>query len=70
MSQGANDKGEQLTSKVLKAYPELKSKSKARNLVKMVSQQVSIKSGPYPSPEDYEHYHHIDPSLTDFDEKW
>ena len=31
----------------------------------MVSQQGSIKSGPYPSPEDYEHYHDIDSSLTD-----
>jgi len=60
-----NHNNEQLTKKVLTAYPELKSKGKARNLVRMVSSQVSIKAGPYPSPEDYEHYHHIDPSLTD-----
>ena len=55
---------EQLTKQVLTAYPELKSSGKARQLVRMVSQQISIKSGPYPSPEDYEHYHEIDPSLT------
>lgn len=58
-------KAEVLTAKVLKEYPELKSSSKARNLVRMVSKQVSIKSGPYPSPEDYEHYFDIDPTLTD-----
>ncbi len=60
---------EQLTKQVLQAYPELKSSNKARGLVRMVSQQVSIKSGPYPSPEDYEHYHEIDPSLTDLMKK-
>lgn len=63
------DNKEQLTKQVLKAYPELKSTSKARNLVRLVSQQISIKSGPYPSPEDYEHYHDIDPSLTDIMKK-
>jgi uncharacterized membrane protein len=64
-----NQKTEILTKRVLEAYPELKSTSKARNLVRLVSQQVSIKSGPYPSPEDYEHYHDIDPTLTDLMKK-
>lgn len=62
-------KTEVLTKKVLEAYPELKSTSKARSVVRMVSQQISIKSSPYPSPEDYEHYHDIDPSLTDLMKK-
>ncbi|WP_318310419.1 DUF2335 domain-containing protein [Flagellimonas crocea] len=65
MAKNKSNNSEQLTKQVLQAYPELKSPSKARNLVRMVSQQISIKSGPYPSPEDYEHYHDIDPSLTD-----
>lgn len=65
----SNGNGEQLTKKVLQAYPELGSSNKARGLVRMVSQQVSIKTGPYPSPEDYEHYHSIDPTLTDLMKK-
>lgn len=64
MSKDEQPKTEQLTKQVLEAYPEIKSSSKARKLVRMVSQQISIKSGPYPSPEDYEHYHEIDPELT------
>jgi len=39
--------------------------NQARKIVQIVSRQVSIKSGPYPSPEDYDYYHEIDPSLTD-----
>lgn len=62
-------KQEALTKQVLQAYPELKSTNKARKLVRLVSQQVSIKTGPYPSPEDYEHYHSIDPALTDLMKK-
>lgn len=69
MAKKEKPKTEVLTQQVLKAYPELKSSSKARKLVRMISQQVSIKSGPYPSPEDYEHYHDIDPSLTDLMKK-
>jgi len=60
---------EQLTKQVLEAYPELKSTNKARQIIRMVSRQVSIKTGPYPSPEDYEHYHQIDPELTDLMKK-
>lgn len=60
---------EQLAKQVLQAYPELESPNKAIRLIRMVSQQVSIKSGPYPSPEDYERYHKIDPSLTDLMKK-
>jgi uncharacterized membrane protein len=62
-------KTEVLTKQVLEKYPELKSASKARSLVRLVSQQISIKSGPFPSPEDYEHYQDIDPSLTDLMKK-
>jgi len=65
MANSNKPKTEILTKQVLNAYPELKSSTKARKLVRMVSQQISIKSGPYPSPEDYEHYHDIDPTLTD-----
>lgn len=69
MARDQKPKTEVLTKQVLKAFPELKSANKARNLVKLVSQQISIKSGPYPSPEDYAHYHDIDPSLTDLMKK-
>lgn len=55
----------QLVEKVYQAYPQIGSKTKARNLIHMVSQQVSIKSSPYPDPEDYAKYHEIDTELTD-----
>ena len=31
----------------------------------MVSSQMTIKSSPFPSPEDYEQYQDIDPTLTE-----
>lgn len=57
-----------VTKQIQQAFPDLGS-SKARRIVRMVSQQVSIKSGPFPAPEDYEHYHDIDPQLTDLMKK-
>jgi uncharacterized membrane protein len=49
----------QLTSK----FPKIGG-NEARQIVQIVSRQVSIKSGPYPSPEDYDYYNEIDPDLT------
>ncbi len=69
MAKNNSTKTEILTKQVLKEYPELKSSSKARKLVRLVAQQISIKTSPYPSPEDYEHYHDIDPTLTDLMKK-
>jgi uncharacterized membrane protein len=42
------------------------SPSKARKLLSLVQHNIEIthKSGPFPSPEDYEWYHEIDPDLT------
>lgn len=57
-----------VTKQIQQAFPDLGS-NQARKIVRMVSQQVSIKSGPFPSPEDYEHYHDIDPNLTDLMKK-
>lgn len=61
MSKKEKQKTEVLTKQVLEKFPELKSANKARSIVRLVSQQISIKSGPFPSPEDYEHYHELDP---------
>ena len=55
----------QLVEKVFEAYPQIGSKTKAKSLIHMVSQQVSIKTGPYPNPEDYAKYHEVDTNLTD-----
>lgn len=38
--------------------------NQSRKIVSMVASQTSIKSGPFPSPEDYEQYQEIDPELT------
>ena len=38
--------------------------NEARKIVQIVSRQISIKKGPYPSPEGYDYYHEIDPDLT------
>lgn len=38
--------------------------NEARKIVQIVSRQISIKRGPYPSPDDYDYYHEIDPDLT------
>tara|TARA_Y100000588_G_C14217968_1_gene909725 strand:+ start:769 stop:1191 length:423 start_codon:yes stop_codon:yes gene_type:complete len=54
----------EVVAKKLQAEFDLSS-SKSRKIVSMVSSQMTIKSGPFPSPEDYEQYQEIDPGLTD-----
>ena len=41
------------------------SSNQSRKIVSMVSSQMTIKSSPFPSPEDYEQYQDIDPTLTE-----
>jgi len=54
---------EQLTQLIVQEAPNLSS-NKARKIVRMVQQRISIHSGPYPKAEEYEHYYDIDPDLT------
>ncbi len=63
MSDKELSKPEELPKLVKKQVPKLTLKE-AREVVGVVSSQVSIRSAPYPSPEEYERYHHIDPELT------
>jgi len=53
----------EIVAKKLQAEFDLSS-NQSRKIVSMVSSQMTIKSGPFPSPEDYEQYQEIDPSLT------
>jgi len=55
---------EQLTKQIAQQYPKL-SNQQARSIVRTVSQSVSFRSGPYPSPQDYEYYKEIDPDLVE-----
>lgn len=54
---------ELITEQLRQQFPKLGG-NEARKIVQIVSQQVSIKSGPYPNPEDYDYYNKIDPDLT------
>jgi len=54
---------ELITKQLRQEFPKLGG-NEARKIVQIVSQQVSIRTGPYPNPEDYDYYHEIDPDLT------
>ncbi|CAD5285282.1 MULTISPECIES: DUF2335 domain-containing protein [unclassified Imperialibacter] len=54
---------ELITKQIRQQFPKLGG-NEARKIVQIVSQQVSIRTGPYPSPEDYDYYNEIDPDLT------
>lgn len=61
MAEKPND--ELITKQIRQQFPKLGG-NEARKIVQIVSQQVSIRSGPYPVPEDYDYYNKIDPDLT------
>ena len=54
---------ELITKQLRQQFPKLGG-NEARKIVQVVSQQVRIRTGPYPVPEDYDYYHEIDPDLT------
>jgi|GEM_PF-3393229 len=56
-------KNENLAKLIREEVPDI-SGNKARKIVRLVQQQVSIRTGPYPAPEDYEHYLDIDEDLV------
>lgn len=58
----------EIVAKKLQAEFDLSS-NLSRKIVSMVSSQMTIKSGPFPSPEDYEQYQEIDPALTELMKK-
>lgn len=61
MAQKRND--EVIIKQLQSQFPNIGG-NEARKIVQIVSRQISIKRGPYPSPEDYDYYHEIDPDLT------
>jgi len=54
---------ELITKQLRQQFPKLGG-NEARKIVQIVSQQVSIRTGPYPVPEDYDYYNETDPDLT------
>ncbi len=56
-------KQDDLLKLVKDQVPKL-TKSEAQRVVGVISNSISIRSAPYPSPDEYERYHEIDSDLT------
>lgn len=56
-------KTDDLSLIIREQVPKL-TKDDARKIVGVVTSKISIRSAPYPSPDEYERYHVIDPDLT------